>query len=79
MRDIEERQEKESLPENPLKTWRAKYDNNSLTTEDFINYFHAACPFFINIKAEGEAGESDEKQKSPRFPLNQKFKGIPSA
>uniref|UniRef100_A0A1L8DT83 E3 ubiquitin-protein ligase n=1 Tax=Nyssomyia neivai TaxID=330878 RepID=A0A1L8DT83_9DIPT len=55
LRDIEERQEKESLPENPLKSWRAKFDNNSLTTEDFITYFNAACPFFINIKADGES------------------------
>ncbi|XP_055680876.1 E3 ubiquitin-protein ligase UBR1 [Lutzomyia longipalpis] len=55
LRDIEERQEKESLPENPLKSWRAKFDNNSLTTEDFITYFNAACPFFIIVnKEEGE-------------------------
>ncbi|XP_059617918.1 E3 ubiquitin-protein ligase UBR1 [Phlebotomus argentipes] len=54
-REIKEMQPKESLPENPLKNWRAKFDNNSLTTETFIKYFHAACPFFINIKPEGES------------------------
>ncbi|GAB0094295.1 E3 ubiquitin-protein ligase [Sergentomyia squamirostris] len=62
LRNIEEGQQAEILPENPLKSWRAKFDNDSLTMEDIVQYFQAACPFFIKINTDGDSDMTFDEQ-----------------
>lgn len=55
----------EDHPENPLKKWRDKFDENSLEHKELIQYFHAASPLFINIDQKEDLAElGNWKRKS---------------
>lgn len=49
-----EQQSTSELPEKPLKEWRRKFESGSLVSQNLMQYFQAASPFFFTIDQTAE-------------------------
>lgn len=48
-------------PEKPLKKWKTKFEGNILTSNDFIQYFQTASPFFFTIDQAADFSDLGER------------------
>lgn len=49
-----EQQSTSELPEKPLKEWRRKFESGGLSSQNLMQYFQAASPFFFTIDQTAE-------------------------
>lgn len=54
MISLDDFEQTSQMPEKPLKEWRDRFESNTLTSSDLIDFFHKASPFFFSVETPTE-------------------------